>query len=105
MVGGVFLEDWFRRTVAKYDLQEHNFEFAIEQKLYHLNMEKLIEVLDEKSYEEKKFINRTINGLSILDQCILEFLEFLAKSHIMRIHFEKTKLRSEGDKIESSKIN
>jgi hypothetical protein len=99
------LKDWFRRTVEKYDLQEHNFGFAIEQKIYHLNMEKLIEVIEEKSHEEKKFINRTINELSILDQNILGFLEFLAKSHIMRIHFEKTKMRSEGDIIESNKIN
>lgn len=75
----------FQTAIIKSGLQEESFEFRINQNLYRVDMERLIEIVEQKSELEKEFINRTIKEYSLLNRNILEFVEFLAKSHIMKI--------------------
>lgn len=75
----------FRNEVVKRDLQDHVIEFTINQKPHYMKMRELIEIIDQKSKQEKEFINRNIRQMNFFNLDILEFLEFLAKSHVMEL--------------------
>lgn len=77
--------DLFRYEVVRRSLQDHVIEFTINQKPYFMKMRKLIEIVEKKSKEEKDFINRNISQMNFFNLDILEFLEFLAKSHVMEL--------------------
>lgn len=75
----------FQHEVVKRDLQEHMIEFTIRQKPHFMKMRELIEIIEQKSKEEKEFINRNISQMNLFNLDILEFLEFLAKSHVLEL--------------------
>lgn len=75
----------FRYEVVKRGLQDHVIEFTINQKPYFMKMKKLTEIVEQKSKEENDFINRTISHINFFNLDILEFVGFLAKSHVMKL--------------------
>ena len=75
----------FRYEVMKRGLQDHVIEFTINQKPYFMKMRKLTEIVEQKSKEEKDFIIQTISHINFFNIDILEFVGFLAKSHVMEL--------------------